>query len=412
MSELNAFEVSLKQLENAAKHIDVDRDFLDVLKRPKRILTVNIPVRMDNGKIKVFQGFRSQYNDARGPTKGGIRFHPDVSLDEVKALSAWMTWKCAVVDIPFGGAKGGIICNPKEMSKGEVERLSRGFIQAISDFIGPEKDIPAPDVYTNPQIMAWMMDEFSKIKGYNVPGVITGKPVELFGSKGREKATGFGVYFVANEMIKYKRQKMRGMKIAIQGFGNLGHFAAEKFDEAGAILIAVSDSGGGIYSDKGIDYKKVMEHKNKTGSVRGFPGSDEITNEKLLEIDCDILVPAALEGVINEKNADRIGAKIIVEGANGPTTPEADEILIKKGIDIVPDILANAGGVTVSYFEWVQNLQNYYWEEGEVVQKMEAILKKSFNNIIKEKEKHKTDMRTASYILAIERVLSSMKYRL
>ncbi len=411
MGSEDAFKIATEQLEKAAKHADINADILEILKKPKRVITVSVPVRMDNGKIKVFTGFRSQYNDARGPTKGGIRFHPDVSVEEVMALSAWMTWKCAVVGIPYGGGKGGVICNPKEMNKGELEKLSRGYIRAIAPFIGPEKDIPAPDVYTNPQVMAWMMDEFSKIKGYNAPGVITGKPVELFGSKGRGTATGYGLYFVAREVAAHLGIDMQGATVAIQGFGNLGVYAAEKFAENGAKIIALSDSKGGVYSKDGIDVKKAVEHKRKTGSVKGLEGTEDISNEELLLLECDILVPAALEKVITEENAEKIKAKIIMEGANGPTTPRADEILYEKGVFLVPDILANAGGVTVSYFEWVQNLQQYYWSEEEVNEKLDKIMTRSFRETLEKKEKLGVDMRTAAYVLAVERVAKAMELR-
>lgn len=407
----DVFDISVEQLEKAAKYADIKDSHIEILKKPKRVLTVNIPVRMDNGKIRVFTGFRSQYNDSRGPAKGGLRFHPDVSLSEVMALSAWMTWKCAVAGIPYGGGKGGIIVNPKDLSESEIEQLSRGFIRALGDFIGPEKDIPAPDVYTNPKIMGWMMDEFSKIRGFNSPGVITGKPVDLFGSKGRGTATGYGLFFIARELMKHLGHEMKGATVAIQGYGNLGYYAAEKFTQAKAKIIALSDSKGGIHDSEGLDYEEVMEHKKKTGSVKGFPGSKEISNEGLLELEADILVPAALEGVITSDNADKIKAKAIVEGANGPTTPDADEMLDKKGIIVVPDILANAGGVTVSYFEWVQNLMNYYWEEDEVNQKMDKILTQSFRDVMAQKEKHNVDMRTAAYVLALERVSKAMEHR-
>ncbi len=407
----DAFEISLKQLEKAAKHTNISKDVLEILENPKRVLIVSIPIKMDDGKLKVFRGYRVQYNDARGPTKGGIRFHPGVCLEEVMALSAWMTWKCAVVNIPYGGAKGGIICNPKELSDSELERLSRGFIDAMDDFLGPEKDIPAPDIYTNPQIMAWMMDEFSAHKGYTVPAVITGKPVDLFGSKGRDTATGFGLFFIARETMKYLGKEMKGVTVAIQGFGNLGYHTARKFFEAGAKIVSVSDSKGGIYNENGLDPEKVMEHKNKTESVIGFPSTKELTNEELLELGCDILIPAALENTITETNAARIKAKVIVEGANGPTTPEADEIFEKNSVFVVPDILANAGGVTVSYFEWIQNIQHQYWDEEKVNCEMDRILTQAFMDVLEKKKKHDVDMRTAAYVLALERVSEAMKLR-
>ncbi len=405
------FSMALQQLEAAIKHIDIDPNIYEILKYPKRVLNVFIPVRMDNGKIKVFEGFRSQHNDVRGPMKGGIRYHPNVSLSEVKALSAWMTWKCAVVGIPYGGAKGGIICNPKEMSKGELERLTRGYVRAIADYIGPEKDIPAPDVYTDAQVMAWIMDEFSKIKGYNAPGVTTGKPVILGGSEGREEATGVGLVFITRETLKYFKVDPKKSTAVIQGYGNLGHVVAQMFYDMGIKVIAVSDSQGGIYDPKGMDPKKILAHKEKTETVVGLPGTKKITNEELLETKCDILVPAALENQITKENAGRINAKFIIEGANGPTSPEADAILDKKGVIVVPDVLANAGGVTVSYFEWVQNLQNYYWDKEEVNERLDRLMTKAFYKVAETAKKHKVNMRTAAYILAINSVADAIKLR-
>ncbi|MEM5871989.1 MAG: Glu/Leu/Phe/Val dehydrogenase [Candidatus Aenigmatarchaeota archaeon] len=407
----NPFESAQKQLKKAIDVLKMGDDIYEVLKEVQEYLEVSIPVRMDNGKIRVFKGYRVHHNNARGPYKGGIRYHPDVNLDEVKALASWMTWKCAVIGIPYGGAKGGVVCNPKELSKSELERLSRGYIRALGDFIGPEKDIPAPDVYTDSQIMAWMMDEFSKRKGYNAPGVITGKPVAVFGSEGREEATGYGLYIVTRELLKYLKLDPKKMTAVIQGYGNLGHVVAELYDKMGIKVIAVSDSKGGIYNPNGLKPSEVLAHKEKTGSVVGLKGTKQITNEELLTMKCDILAPCALENVITKENAPKIQAKFIIEGANGPTTPEADEILNKKGVLVVPDILANAGGVTVSYFEWVQNLMNYYWTKDEVNEKLDRLMSKAFKEVMEIKEKYKVDVRTAAYILAVQRVAESMKLR-
>ncbi|MGC8701011.1 MAG: Glu/Leu/Phe/Val family dehydrogenase, partial [Thermoplasmata archaeon] len=360
--ELNPFKIAQEQLDKAAKIMNLDPTVHQFLREPMRILEVTIPVKMDDGSVKIFKGFRVQYNDARGPTKGGIRYHPQETLDTVKALSAWMTWKTAVVDLPYGGAKGGVICDPKSMSEAELERLSRGYIRAIGRFIGPEKDIPAPDVYTTPQMMAWMMDEYSKIVGYNAPGVITGKPVEVGGSLGRGDATAKGGLYVLREAAKKIKLDLSKATVAIQGFGNAGQFAHKLVTEMfGSKVVAVSDTKGGIYCKDGLDFKKVLDHKEKTGSVTNLPGTKNITNEELLELDVDVLIPAAIENQITGNNADKIKAKIVLELANGPTTPEADVILYKKGILDIPDFLANAGGVTVSYFEWVQNINGYYW---------------------------------------------------
>jgi glutamate dehydrogenase len=411
VAKVNPFESAQKQLKKAIDVLKMGDDVYEVLKEVQEYLEVSIPVRMDNGKIRVFKGYRVHHNNARGPYKGGIRFHPDVNLDEVKALASWMTWKCAVVGIPYGGAKGGVVCNPKEMSQGELERLSRGYIRALGDFIGPEKDIPAPDVYTNAQIMAWMMDEFSKRKGYNVPGVITGKPVSVFGSEGREEATGYGMYFVTREILRHFKFDPKKMTAAIQGYGNLGHVIADLYYKMGIKVIAVSDSKGGIYNPNGLIPSEVMAHKEKTGSVVGLKGTKQITNDELLAMKCDILAPCALENVLTKENAGKVQAKFVIEGANGPTTPEADEILDKKKVVVVPDILANAGGVTVSYFEWVQNLMNYYWSKEEVNEKLDKIMTKATKEVIEMSEKYKVNMRTGAYILAVQRVAEAMKLR-
>ena len=411
MENIDPFENVLKQLEKVNKVLKLDEGIYEALKKPKRFLEVTIPVTMDNGKVKVFTGYRCQYNDARGPTKGGIRYHWNVSPSEVRALAAWMTWKCAVVDIPYGGGKGGIICNPKEMSDREIERLSRGFIAAIYKFIGPELDIPAPDVYTTPKIMGWMMDEFSKIRQHYTPGVITGKPLSIGGSLGRGDATAKGAWYTIREYVKYLKWDIKKTTSVVQGYGNAGSYIAEFLHDQGSKIIAVSDSQGGIYNEAGLDPYKVLEYKEKTGSVVNFPGSKNITNEDLLYLKCDILCPSALENQITAKNADKIQAKMVAELANGPVTPEADEILIKKGVYQIPDFLCNAGGVTVSYFEWVQNLMNYYWSADEVYEKLDKKMTKAFWDVIGAKEKYNIDMRTASYVVAIERVVDAMKAR-
>ncbi len=410
--ELNPFKIAQKQLDEAAEIMKLDPQAHELLREPMEVLEVQIPVKMDDGTTKLFKGFRVHYNDARGPTKGGIRFHPQETLDTVKALAAWMTWKTSVADIPYGGAKGGVICNPKEMSEGELERLSRGYIRAIGRFIGPERDIPAPDVYTNPQIMAWMMDEYSKIVGYNAPGVITGKPIEVGGSLGRGDATARGGMYVLREAAKKIKLDLKKATVSIQGYGNAGQFAHELVTEMfGSKVVAVSDSKGGIYSENGLDYNKVLAHKEKTGSVINFSGAKNITNEELLELNVDVLIPAALENQITGKNANNIKAKVVLELANGPTTPEADEILYKKGILDIPDFLANSGGVTVSYFEWVQNINGYYWSLDEVYSRLDTKISKSFWDTINMAEKYKTFPRMGAYILAVDRVAKAMKAR-
>ncbi|MEL9998707.1 MAG: Glu/Leu/Phe/Val dehydrogenase [Thermoplasmata archaeon] len=410
--ELNPFKIAQEQLDKAAKVMNLEPGVHAILREPMRILEVTIPVKMDDGTIKVFKGFRVQYNDARGPTKGGIRFHPQETLDTVKALAAWMTWKTAVVDIPYGGAKGGVICDPKSMSEAEIERLSRGYIRAIGRFIGPEKDIPAPDVYTTPQIMAWMMDEYSKIVGYNAPGVITGKPIEVGGSLGRGDATARGGMFCLREAAKKIKLDLSKATVAIQGYGNAGQFAHKLVTEMfGAKVVAVSDSKGGIYDEKGLDFQKVLQHKEKTGSVINYPGAKNITNEELLELKVDVLIPAALENQITGNNANKIKAKIVLELANGPTTPEADEILYKKGILDIPDFLANAGGVTVSYFEWVQNINGFYWTLDEVYQRLDQKMTKAFWDVMEAMDKYKIEPRTAAYVVAVKRVADAVKIR-
>jgi len=410
--KINPFEMAKKQVDIAAQYLDVEAGLIEKLRTTKRELTVHFPVKMDNGAVKIFTGYRVQHDVARGPAKGGIRYHPDVDLDEVRALAMWMTWKSAVVNIPFGGAKGGVQCNPKEMSDQEIERLTRRFTWEISTMLGPEQDIPAPDVNTNPQVMAWIMDTFSILKGYSVPGVVTGKPIELGGSLGRFEATGRGVVITSLEALKYLKKSVEGMRIVIQGCGNVGGLAARHFNLLGAKVIAISDSKGGLYSEKGLDLERVLDCRAKYKCfVSEKKGETEITNRELLELDCDILVPAALENQITEKNAPRIKAKIIAEGANGPTTPEADEILNDKGVFIVPDILANAGGVTVSYFEWVQNLQELIWSEEEVLERLTRIMQRSFKEVLEISLAKKIPMRTAALVLGIGRVAEATKLR-
>jgi len=407
----NPYEIFLEQLERASKVLKLKEDIVEMLKHPERVIEVSIPVKMDDGSIKVFTGWRSQHNTALGPTKGGIRYHWNVTKEEVMALSAWMTFKNAVMNLPYGGGKGGIRVNPKEMSEGEIERLSRTYIQRIYKYIGPEEDIPAPDVYTNPQIMAWMMDEYSKLVGKFSPGVITGKPLIVGGSKGRKTATARGGFFVLREALKVKGERFEDMKAAIQGFGNAGSHAAIYLYEAGVKVVAVSDSKGGIFKEDGLPIPDVVKHKKETRSVIDFPGAKNITNEELLELNVDILVPAALEDVITEENAPRVKARYILELANGPTTPEADEILTSKGVMILPDILANAGGVTVSYFEWVQNLMNYYWEEEEVDQKLDRKMSNAFREVYEASKEFNIDMRRSAYVVALRRITEAMKVR-
>jgi glutamate dehydrogenase (NAD(P)+) len=408
----NPFEVAQRQLDEAAEVLQLDPAVHELLRWPLRELHVTLPVRMDDGSTKIFHGFRVQYNDSRGPTKGGIRFHPDETIDTVRALAAWMTWKCAVVDIPLGGGKGGIICNPKEMSQGELERLSRAYIRQVGRILGLEKDVPAPDVYTTPQIMAWMADEFSFMKGYNEFGVITGKPLALGGSAGRGDATARGGIICLREAGKVLGVDLKGATTAIQGYGNAGAFGHKLGVELlGLKVVAVSDSKGGIYSPKGLDYKAVLAHKEKTGSVVGFPGTEKITNEALLELDVTVLMPSALESVITASNASRIKAKITVELANGPTTPEADKILYDNGVYVIADFLCNAGGVTVSYFEMVQNAYDYYWTEELVHERLDAKMTSAFHAVHQAAQSHKVHNRLAAYLVAVARVAEAVKLR-
>lgn len=411
-STINPFEVALKQLDEAAKLIKLDKGLHQVLASPKRVLTVSLPVKMDKGEIRVFTGYRSQHNDARGPYKGGIRYHPQVTIDEVKALSMWMTWKCAVADIPYGGGKGGIICNPKEMSDAELERMTRRYAYAIADIIGPHTDIPAPDVYTGGKEMAWIMDTYSALKGNFVqPEIITGKPLAIGGSLGRNEATGRGLGFTVREAAKKLKINMKTATVAVEGFGNAGQFASQFVEEQGAKVIAASDSQGGVYNKAGMEVAALRKHKERTGSVVGFPGAKSMSNEELLETECTILIPAALENQITGKNAGKVKAKIMAEAANGPTTPEADDILYRNKILIIPDILANGGGVTVSYFEWLQNLRRDYWTEAEVNERLDKNITKAFLDVYDTHEKYSVNMRNASTVLAVNRVVEAVKIR-
>lgn len=408
----NPFENAMKNMDKAGEVANIPLESLEVLRRPKRALYVTFPVRMDDGKIRHLEGYRVQYNDARGPTKGGIRFHPDVCLDEVKALAFWMALKCAVVDIPYGGAKGGVTLNPKKYSATEIERVSRGYMRAVHSFLGPKIDIPAPDVYTNPQTMAWMLDEYEKIEGKHVPGVITGKPVEVGGSKGREYSTSMGGAYILRHMKDEMDMIPDNPSVAIQGFGNVGlHIARILSEWGGYRIVAVSDSKGGIYDKDGLDVKGVIAQKENKGTVVGFSGTKKITNEELLELDVDVLIPSALENQITGHNADKIKADIILEMANGPVSFNADKILHRKKKVIVPDILANAGGVTVSYFEWVQNLSGSYWNEEEVLLKLEQMMVNAFKDVQEHVERFSTDYRTAAYILAVNRILAAEQLR-
>ena len=412
LEELNPFAIAQKQLDQAAEIMGLDPATHELLRWPLRELHVTLPVRMDDGTTKVFHGFRVQYNDSRGPTKGGIRYHPEETIDTVRALAAWMTWKTAVVDIPLGGAKGGIICNPKEMSERELERLSRAYIRQVGRIISEETDIPAPDVYTTPQIMAWMMDEYSFIRGYNVPGVITGKPIPLGGSQGRGDATARGGMYCTREAGKVLGIDLKGATAAIQGYGNAGQFAHILGQELiGLKVVAVSDSKGGIYNPDGLDPEAVIAHKRETGSVVNFPGAETVTNAELLELEIVVLIPAAMENQITAANAGNVKARIVAELANGPTTPEADEILYKNGVYVIPDFLCNAGGVTVSYFEQVQNAYDFYWKLDEVYEKLDEKMTTAFHAVHDMSQLHKVDNRLGAYLVAVDRVAEAVRLR-
>ena len=409
--DLNPFRIAQIQFDMAAEYLKLDPGLRQILRTPKRVMEVAVPVKMDNGQTKVFTGFRVQHNVSRGPAKGGLRYHPNVTLDEVKALAAWMTWKTATVNLPYGGAKGGIICDPKHMSKGELERMTRRYAAEIQPIIGPEIDIPAPDVYTDSQTMAWIMDTYSMTVGHASPGVVTGKPVSIGGSEGRTDATGRGVLFVVEEACKVKKINLRGASVAIQGFGNVGSAVARLFAEKKAKIVAISDSRGGVHNPRGIDPLRAMRYKERAGTVVGMPGASRISNDELLTLKCDILIPAALENVITLHNADQIKAKIVAEAGNGPTTPHADEILSRKGIFVIPDILANAGGVTVSYFEWAQDLQGFFWQVQEVNSKLEYVMRRAFNDVHETMRKFHVYPRAAAYILAVGRVADATLVR-
>ncbi|KZE72218.1 glutamate dehydrogenase [Paenibacillus elgii] len=409
--KLNLFERTQDVIRTALDRMGYKDDVYDLLKEPLRLLTVRIPVRMDDDSIKVFTGYRAQHNDAVGPTKGGVRFHPDVTEEEVKALSMWMSIKCGITGLPYGGGKGGIQCDPRSMSFRELERLSRGYVRAISQLVGPTKDIPAPDVFTNSQVMAWMMDEYSRIREFDSPGFITGKPLVLGGSAGRESSTALGVTIVMKEAAKIAGIEIPGSRIIIQGFGNAGSFLAQFLHQAGAKVVGISDAYGALYDPEGLDIPTLLDKRDSFGTVTPYFKSQQITNKELLVQECDILVPAAIENQLTEENAPDIKARIVVEAANGPTTLKATEILTNRGILLVPDVLASAGGVVVSYFEWVQNNQGYYWSEEEVQEKLEKILTTSFHNVYRTSSDKKVDMRLAAYIVGLKRVAEAIKWR-
>src|SRR2546423_2029027 len=402
---INVLDMAREQLAVGAHYLNLDEGLHAVLAQPKRPLIVNFPVVFDNGEVEVFQGYRVQHNSSRGPTKGGIRYHPDVDVDETTALAMWMTWKCAVVNIPYGGAKGAVKVDTKQLSKRELEKLTRRFVTEINIVLGERSDVPAPDIGTNPQVMAWIMDTLSMHAGHTVPGVVTGKPIELGGSEGRIEATGRGVIVTAEEAAKVLNMNLGNSKIVVQGFGNVGSIAARLAEEAGATIVGISDARGAIYNEKGLPIKELVHrYSGREGGISEYKDAQQITNKELLELPCDVLIPAAIAAQITDENANNIKAKLIVEGANGPTTPKADHILSDKGVLIVPDVLANAGGVIVSYFEWVQDLQNFFWEENEVNAKLTRIMRNSFASVESTMRQHKTDMRTAAYIIGVKRV--------
>jgi len=400
----NPYDIAREQLRRVADAFDIDSNLVNVLSECKKALVVSIPVGMDDGSVQVFEGYRVTHNVARGPSKGGIRYHPDVTLDEVKSLAMWMTWKCALMGIPFGGAKGGVVCDPKRLSELELQKLTRRYTSEIINDIGPERDIPAPDVGTNPRVMAWIFDTYSMNKGHSVLGVVTGKPLEIGGSLGREEATARGALFCIREAVRKEHSRIDSLRVAVQGFGNVGSYLAKFLAEDGATVVAISDSRTALYNSNGIDVPAAFAHKHETGGLAGLRGAETITNEELLLLDCDVLAPCALEQVITAENADQVKARIICEGANGPLTPGADEILEDRGVLILPDVLANAGGVVVSYFEWVQGLQEYFWKENEVSSKLNDIVVRAFNETWATRETRQTSTRVAAYGLAVQRV--------
>ena len=408
---MNPYDMAVAQFDEAADRLGLSQAMRAILRKPKRELIVNFPVRMDDGDVEMFTGYRVQHNINRGPAKGGIRFSPEVSLDEVRALAMWMTWKCAVVGIPFGGAKGGVICDPHKLSRAELERLSRRYATEISILIGPDSDIPAPDMNTNPQIMAWMMDTFSMHKGYSIPAVITGKPLAIGGSEGRLEATARGVQYVTLEAMHDLEMRPEDSSVVIQGFGNVGSISARLLHELGCKILAVSDMHGGVYNPHGIDIHRALRYSKEHGSLKGLPETEPVTNAELLELPCDVLVPAALENQVTAKNALRVKAHLIIEAANGPTTPEADRILNDRGVMIVPDILANAGGVTVSYFEWVQDLQRFFWSEHEIDNRLESIITRAYQAVRAKTDEQETNMRMGAYLLAVARVAEATEIR-
>jgi glutamate dehydrogenase (NAD(P)+) len=411
VTALNPYHMAVQQFEAAAEKLHLSEDMREVLRQPKRELAVNFPVRLDSGRIKTFTGYRVQHNVNRGPAKGGIRYGPDVTLDEVKALAMWMTWKCAVVGIPFGGAKGGVICDPKQMSPAELERLTRRYTTEISIVIGPHSDIPAPDVNTNSQVMAWIMDTYSMHEGFSIPAVVTGKPLSIGGSEGRNDATATGVLFVTRQAAKRIDMPLRGARVSIQGYGNAGAIAARLFHNEGCKIVAVSDTRGGIYNESGLDPSAVLRHKQERGSVIDFPRAQRVRVQDVLEVPCDVLIPAATEGVLTAANAGRVQARIVSEAANGPTTPEADKILFAKDTIVIPDILANAGGVTVSYFEWVQDLQSFFWGVDEITKKLEVIMNRAFSAVAEKADQYHCDMRLAANMQAISSVAEATQVR-
>ena len=410
-TNINPYEVAVAQFDEAADRLGLSQSMRAVLSKPKRELIVNFPVRMDNGDVQMFTGYRVQHNITRGPAKGGIRFSPQVSLDEVRALAMWMTWKCAVVGIPFGGAKGGVVCEPRKLSRNELERLTRRYATEISMLLGPNSDIPAPDMNTNPQVMAWIMDTYSMHQGYSVPAVVTGKPLAIGGSEGRLEATARGVQIITREAMRHMDMRPEGARVVVQGFGNVGGITARLLHEMGCKVVALSDISGGVHNAQGIDVPVAMRYSREHGGLRGLTGAKAITNQELLELPCDILVPAALENQLTKENAARVQARLIIEAANGPTTPEADQILNDKGIMVVPDILANAGGVTVSYFEWVQDLQDFFWAEQEINQRLEAIMMRAFTAVYNKASEQSTTLRMGAYLLAVARVAESTELR-